>query len=235
MFRPVVCTNCGGSNIETGACATVVFKVTGSGKAVVDKGSYKTVEKLKIKKGALALEGSACANEASNWKEFCCYDGGYFYATIKAGKKTFAIAAPITVGVWSVFGKNLEKARNYLSMIKKGKSVCLDSALFVYAEETEWAGDVDLEEFAFWASAFGKMDMKVTNEKGDTKYCDRENYTGWFVGTYPCVNMEDCFMCECPDTDVFGGTWKAVYQKKIRTFAGAMSLAGVSISDDDED
>ena len=34
-------------------------------------------------------------------------------------------------------------------------------------------------------------------------------------------------MCDCPDLDVFGGTWKAVFQKKVTTVSGAMNLAGV--------
>ena len=60
-----------------------------------------------------------------------------------------------------------------------------------------------------------------------------KTYTGWFVGTYPCVNEEDCFLCDCTDTDVFGGTWKAVYQSKYTTHLEAMALAGVAFDDED--
>lgn len=240
-LNPQVCINCGAGDPDQGPCPTVVFKVTGSGKATVDKGDYKSVETLKIKKGALALEGIACGDN----NDYCCYDGGWFYATIKAGKKTFALAAPVDLVVWSVFGKNLDKARNWSTSIKPGKSVCLDSALFVVSEEAETDGEVDLSEFAFWASAFGKVDWKVTGRKESNKYCDPtksgcepivtpKTYKGWFVGIYPCVNEENCFMCECPDTDVFGGTWKAVFQKKIKTDAGAQKIAGVSFASDDE-
>ena len=239
-LNPVVCENCGAGDPSQGPCPTVVFKVTGSGKAVVNKGDYKTVESLKIKKGALALIGEICETTG-----FCCYNEGTFYATIKAGKKTFALAAPVELVVWSVFGKNLDKARNWETSIKPGKSVCLDSALFVVSEEAATDGDVDLEEFAFWAAAFGKVDMKVTSMKTKNAYCVKsetgcdpiftpKTYKGWFVGIYPCVNEENCFMCDCPDTDIFGGTWKAVYQKKVTTNAGAMKIAGVRFTDDDE-
>lgn len=264
-----VCINCGASGSgQEGDCGTVVFKVTGSGKAALDKGSYKTVGSIKIKKGALAIVGDKCLSDGR-----CCYDRGVFFAKIKAGKKTFDLMAPISVKVWSIFGKNLEKARDWESRIKPGKSVCLDSALFVttvwqsdcandeYLAKSpfyfDWDGDVDLvgvgdtfdgdwtsidqdnlPQFAFWASAFGKVDWKVSGLKESKKYCKNtssgctpiitpKSYSGWFVGTYLCCNAENCFMCVCPDLDVFGGTWKAVFQKKVTTLGGAMNLAGV--------
>ncbi len=242
LLLPQDCPECGATTPGEQDCDTVVFKVTGSGKAVADKGDYKTVETLKIKKGALALEGSLCAETGA-----CCYEGGNFYATIKVGKKTFGLAAPVELGVWSVFGKDLEKSRNYMTSIKPGKKVTLDSALFVTSSEAvvDEDSDVNLDEFAFWASAFGKVEMKVTaNKKGSTAYCEKapdegcdpvytpKTYNGWFVGTYPCVGEEDCFLCDCTDTDVFGGTWKAVYQSKYTTDAAAAKLAGVDISED---
>ena len=241
-LKPAQCENCGATP-DSQDCETIVFKVTGSGKAVVDKGDYKVVDKLKIKKGALALDGVLC--EATG---VCCYDEGFFYATVKAGKKTFGMMAPVELAVWSVFGKDLEKSRNYLTSIKPGKKVTLDSAMFVVGAEAEVDddSDVDLSEFAFWASAFGKVEMKVTAiKKGSTAYCEKgsdsgcdpvytpKTYTGWFVGTYPCVNEEDCFLCDCTDTDVFGGTWKAVYQSKYTTHLEAMALAGVAFDDED--
>ena len=268
-IKTTECINCGyTSKGEIPDCATVVFKVTGSGKAALDKGSYKSVGSIKIKKGALAIVGDKCLTE-----ERCCYERGIFFAKIKAGKKTFDLMSPINVKVWSIFGKNLDKARNWETSIKPGKSVCLDSALFittpwqadcVFDEYTlltyldwdgevdlanldaidDWTSDVDVDtkpQFAFWASAFGKVDWKVTSQKESKKYCKNtstgcepivtpKNYSGWFVGTYLCVNKENCFMCDCPDLDVFGGTWKAVYQKKINTISGAMGLAGVKFA-----
>ena len=238
-LKPAVCPDCGSSDLSQD-CDTIVFKVTGSGKAIVDKGDYKVVDTLKIKKGALALEGTLCETTG-----VCCYDDGYFYATVKAGKKTFAMMAPVELAVWSVFGKDLEKTRNYLTDIKPGKKVTLDSAMFVVSSEAEVDedSDVDLSEFAFWASAFGKVEMKVSAIKEGKGYCVNgsegcdpiytpKTYNGWFVGTYPCVNEEDCFLCDCTDTDVFGGTWKAVYQSKATSQWDAMKLAGVVFSED---
>ena len=274
VLKTTECINCGysagGGDL---GCPTVVFKVTGSGKAALDKGSYKTVGSIKIKKGALAIVGDYCNDDSR-----CCYERGIFFAKIKAGKKTFDLMSPINVKVWSIFGKNLEKARNWETRIKPGKSVCLDSALFVttpwqadcvfedYADTPalvalDWDGDVELAavaegeddwdwsdiaadnkpQFAFWASAFGKVDWKVTPIKESKKYCKEsssgcdpivtpKNYSGWFVGTYLCVNAENCFMCSCPDLDVFGGTWKAAYQKKVTSIGGAMNLAGVKFA-----
>ena len=84
-LSPSVCTDCGAYGVSD--CDTIVFKVTGSGKAVVPKAGYKATTSIKIKKGALALEGEYCA-----LTDTCCYETGWFYATIKAGKKTFALA-----------------------------------------------------------------------------------------------------------------------------------------------
>jgi hypothetical protein len=238
-LAPQPCENCGAGS-ASGDCPTVVFKVTGSGKAVVAKDDYKTVSTLKIKKGALALEGEICQATGA-----CCYGDGAFYATIKAGKKTFALAAPVELGVWSLFGKDLDKSRTFETEVKKGKKVTLESALFVVCSEiSDYDDEVDLDEFAFWASAFGKVEMKVTKESKSDAYCKKagecdpvytpKTYNGWFVGTYPCVGEEDCFLCDCADTDVCGGTWKAVFQKKATTQAAAMKIAGVSF-DSDED
>ena len=234
-LSPSVCENCGAYGISD--CDVIVFKVTGSGKAVVPKSGYKTAASLKIKKGALALEGEYCA-----LTDTCCYETGWFYATLKAGKRTIQLATPVDVKVWSLFGKNLDRARAYRTSIKKGKSVCLESALYVEAVDDSafWAGDVDLEDagvFKFYASAFGKVDMKVSNGNGNG-YCDEakgcdaiytpKSYSGWFVGYYDCVGMEDCFRCECEAIDIFGGTWKAKFNKKVQSTSGAASLAGVS-------
>jgi hypothetical protein len=213
--------------------------VTGSGKAAVSKGAYKATSSIKIKKGALALEGTYC-----KLTETCCYESGWFFATIKAGKKTFQLATPVSVDVWSLFGKNLAKSREFGSNIKKGKSVCLDSALFITSEDSaeSWAGDIDLnngDTFQFWASAFGKVDMAVSNGKNGA-YCDEvkgceaiytpKSYSGWFVGWHQCIVDEDCFRCDCLALDVFGGTWKAKFNKKAsnKSLSGARGLAGVS-------
>ncbi len=235
-----VCENCG-VGPEEGECDLVVFKVTGSGKAVTPKGDYKTVGKLKIKKGALALSGSLCESTGD-----CCYEAGRLFATVKAGKNTFGILAEVEVAAWSIFGKKLDKARAWESSIKKGKKVKLESALFISSADAFElaAGDsADLETLSFWASAFGKVTFKVRGDKkGSNSYCGPEDkpcepiitpkdYKGWFVGLYNCVGEENCFLCDCTDTDVFGGTWKAKYQAKAVTTTAALKLAGLSAAD----
>ena len=235
-LRPTECPNCG----ETASgCDVVVFKVTGSGKAVVVKGDYKEVGNLKIKKGALALTGTLCADTG-----ICCYDAGEFYATIKAGKNTFKLGSVVEPQVWSVFGKNLEKLR--IGDVKAGKTYKLDSALYIASDagNTVVDGDAEVDEdsIEYYASAFGSVNVKIS--KGTSGTCNPvapcdptytpKSYTGWFVGKYACLGEEDCFLCDCADTDVFGGTWKAVYQASKKTVGAAQQLAGVSF-DVDED
>jgi hypothetical protein len=237
-LKPQACQNCGVS--ETG-CDVVVFKVTGSGKAVVAKDDYKEVAKLKIKKGALALVGELCADSG-----ICCYSEGAFFATITAGKIKFALASVVSPDVWSVFGKNLDKIRT--GNVKPGKTYKLDSALFISsgAGDTVVDGDADVEEdsIEYYASAFGTVNVKIS--KGSTSVCGPgedpceplytpKSYSGWFVGKYACLGEEDCFLCDCADTDVFGGTWKATYQKSKTTLRSAQALAGVSFDDDDDE
>ena len=216
-LNPVICENCGAGSSSDSACPTVVFKVTGSGKAVVAKDEYKAVESLKIKKGTLALYGDYCEDD-----DTCCYSTGILEATIKAGKKTFEIESEVEVGVWSVFGKNLDQIRS--GDVKAGKSYKLDSALFVSSDGATLVvdGDTDVEEdtIAYYASAFGKVNVKIS--KGSSGTCNPvapcdptytpKSYAGWFVGVYACLGEEDCFLCDCADTDVFGGTWKATYK-----------------------
>ena len=231
-LKPTECTECGAAS----GCDVVVFKVTGSGKAVVVKDDYKAVGSLKIKKGALALVGDYCELDG-----LCCYDGGWFYATLKANKKTFKLASEIGLGVWSVFGKNLDKIRS--NDVKEGKSYKLDSALFIESQGNDYIdGDADVDQLYFAASAFGTVNVKISKAGGSscnpTAGCDPtyipKSYSGWFVGKYACVGEEDCFLCTCTDTDVFGGTWKASYKASAKTEAAAARLAGVSI-DEDED
>lgn len=228
-LKPEECLGCGGGS---GDCPWVVFKVTGSGKAVVGakKGDYKKVGSLKIRKGALALEGQYCAATDS-----CCYDSGWFYATIRAGKVSFKLASEVEVGVWSVFGKHLEKVRGL--DVKQGKTYKLDSALFIASAGATYVDDGDLDDLSFWASALGKVNVKISKGSSSsncspTKGCTPEyipkKYSGWFVAQYACIGEEDCFLCTCVDTDIAGGTWKATYKSGTKTQSGAMRLAGVS-------
>lgn len=236
-LTPVACAECGASG--SSECSTIVFKVTGSGKAVASEGGYKTVKQIKIKKGALALFGAYCS-----LTDTCCYETGTFYATVKVGKKSIAIAQEVELGVWSLFGKNLENSRT--TNLKRGKTYKLDSALYVEGVEGAYAtDDSEIEDLSFVASAFGKFEVSIAKAKKQ-KSCSTceevcpdctpvyapKKYSGWFVGKYSCVGPEDCFMCDCSNTDVLGGTWKAAYTSKVTTDAGARQLAGVKISDD---
>ena len=86
--------------------------------------------------------------------------------------------------------------------------------------------------------------MTVKISKGSSATCNPaapcdptyipKSYSGWFVGMYTCVGEEDCFLCECVDTDVFGGTWKATYKASSKTIDAAARLAGVSFYDDED-
>ena len=213
-LKPVACPTCG---TGPGDCE-VVFKVTGSGKAVVTKDDYKEVGTLKIKKGSLALVGDLCELTG-----VCCFNSGVLVATVKAGKKTFAVESLVTPDVWSVFGKNLDKIRT--GDVKAGKTYKLDSALFISSAAgdtiiTDGDADVDESSIEYYASAFGTVNVKIS--KGTSGTCNPtapcdptytpKTYNGWFVGKYACIGDEDCFLCDCADTDVFGGTWKASFQ-----------------------
>ena len=247
------CPECAVGSREAVGCDYEVFKVTGSGKAVVlsKKGDYKEVGTLKIKKGALALEGSdECATGE------CCYDNGYLFAQIKAGHDKFDVAIPVDVKVWSAFGKNYDdvKGSNWMNLSKKKKSVKLDSAIYLSGSEVIAEGDVDSElgdlvDFTIDASAFGKVEFKIS--KAETKKSETccgkveatsscgyglefKTYKGWFVGTYTCVGEDACFTCTC-GLDAFGGTWKAKYDKKAsgsKNLGSAIALAGVKIDEE---
>lgn len=240
-LNPSPCVDCGGGIVEASECDVVVFKVTGSGKAVLAKDGYKTVGSMKIKKGALALVGAFCSSTGA-----CCYDTGMFYATVKAGKRTILIAQEVTPSVWSLFGKNLQAVRT--GRVKKGKKYDLDTALFIDGDGDVLTDDDNIEDFQFAAAAFGKFNVEISKgSKKSTSSCYEDvscpectpvytpkKYSGWFVGKYACIGEEDCFLCDCANTDVFGGTWKASYMSKHTTLAKASALAGVKL-DIDED
>lgn len=240
----VDCPDCRAGSTPTD-CQVEVFKVTASGKAVVlsKKGGYKTVGKLKVKKGALALVGTMCPDGT------CCYDAGALFATVKAGHTTFRAAVPVDVKIWSAFGKNYDSvAGNNWMTLKKAKKVKLESALYISGKSLIIDGDTDIDinygiqEFRLEASAFGKVAIKVFDSKTSKTVCGKsdstcgfdliiKNYSGWFVGYYPCVDADACFTCTC-GLDAFGGTWKASYSAKSagKNFNGAQRLAGTSFS-----
>lgn len=250
-FLPINCAE----TPNTPDCDPMVFKLTASGKTVqtveAKDSTYKSVTTLKISKGAIAFIGelNECLDGA------CCYATADIFAQVKIGKKTTKIAIEeIEVGKWSVFGKNTEKVINYLAEMKKGSSLALESDLFLSAEDAEVlvdAADEDAEAptISFWASAFGSMTAKNSKgKKASDAYCDRpdeescvlsftpKSYSGWFVGKRDLVEGDQlCFNCECGEFDIFGGTWKAVFQPKANTVEAAQKLAFGKVLFDGDD
>ena len=245
-LTPIDCL--GGEDAST--CDIQVFKVTGSGKTVqdVNDGAYKAVKTLKISKGALAFYyDEACAAEGA-----CCYTEADLFATVKVGKTTVKAYVPgLEIGKWSIFGKNFEaKVRDYLHDMKKGSSVKVESDLYLSGADLDFIGsEGEYDTISLYASAFGQMTATLSKGKqGSDKYCDPEDdpecvlsftpgtYSGWFVGTRELISDGWCFNCACGEYDIFGGTWKAVFQKKYTTVEGAQKVAfGKVLFGDDED
>lgn len=254
-FLPIDCL----PEVGEGVCPVMVFKLTGSGKTVQNyKDAYKTVKTLKISKGALVLTpDEAMAEEC----DICCYATAEILATVKVGSTTHYVdIVDVPVTKWSIFGKNLEKVANFLTEMKKGSSVTLESDLYLEADEAEiyFAGADDDDDglitaVTFKAAAFGSMLAKNLKAGSvSTSYCvtpeqkecvlqfTPKTYNGWFAGNYDvCVHDDQlCFNCDCGEYDIFGGTWKAVYQAKVQSVAQIVKLAfgskAVSFGDDDE-
>lgn len=83
-----------------------------------------------------------------------------------------------------------------------------------------------LTDFAFIATAFGKGTYGYTYKQNSQKDCNvcavtadyyeftPGSYSGWFAGLVTDFGGDyGCLMCNCADIDVFGGTWKAKYDK----------------------
>ena len=86
--------------------------------------------------------------------------------------------------------------------------------------------DLGLNDFAFIATAFGKGTYAYRVTKATTSACNvctpgtetyeftPGSYSGWFAGLITDFGGDyGCLMCNCADLDVFGGTWKAKYDK----------------------
>lgn len=246
-FKPGDCST--PDELVNQACPVMVFKLTASGKTVqdVNEGEYKAVSALKISKGALALQFDECAAECASAEASCCYATANIYAQVKVGKKTTKVGIlDVDVTKWSVFGKKFEQAANWETEIKKGKSVKLESDLAIAGDGVDVLAIVDeteeaVDSIVFNAVAFGNFTCKVQyseasendstcvpTQKGEV--CEATwtpgKYNGWFVGTRE-LGLADfaCFNCDCGDADLFGGTWKATFQKKYVTDAEAQKLA----------
>ena len=211
----------------------MIFKVTGSGKtATAEVKGYKTVSKLKISKGALVLWGSGADEDA------CCYDQYSLYLNVKVGKLTYKLLKPQeALDTWTIFGKNMDAADelSWATDSKKSKKLGLESQIGISAVD---GGDVVLDSvdetfddnLAFFATAFGKATFKYTGAKGDKTGCTvckpgtyevvPGSYSGWFAGLMTADGDELCLTCGCNDFDVFGGTWKAKYDKSMSTVNG---------------
>lgn len=234
----ITLTNC--TNKVELDCAQVVFKVTATGKAIqwTDKEDYgyKSVAALKVSKGALVLFGTPNPDV-----DDCCYDTFSLYAQVKVGKTTKKVAfLAQDVKKWSVFGKNFDAAMNSEST----KTYKLESDFGAYIEDDS-STDVDgyelVEEVNLLATAFGKA--TYSNKAATTKQVGKGacavcvpvdgaskltpgNYSGWFAGFQAKISDDDaCMTCDCLDIDVFGGTWKAKYQKKWSKMNGWRSAA----------
>ena len=205
-------TNCVKS-VSSG-CPDVVFKVTGSGKALdTASKNYTTVSKLKVN-GWLVLFPTDLGGGS------CCYPTYSLYVNATIGKNTtgliFAGAGVESVDAWTLFGKKLDDAELYTWESaglekKKSKKFKLESQLGIsadaigqyndaagnsyggksasaYAGTLLYADDVAANEqpgVSFIATAFGNAAWQVNNQKGCSK-CDKPTYEGYEItpGSY---------------------------------------------------
>jgi len=238
----VVNTNCQRSV----GCPVVAFKVTGSGKiaaAAEKKGDvYKTTTKLSIKKGALVLFPVTPSWAVS--PDDCCYNNYSLYLQVKINKETYPVGVFFEpIDSWSIYGKDYEKA----ILAEKSKKYKVESELglsyinVANANSSANGGtggadtvtqdngldiDLNLSDFAFFATAFGKGTYAVRQTASYTS-CNvctpgtttlefvPSNYSGWFAGMLEAADADfGCLLCDCSSLDVFGGTWKAKYESK---------------------
>ena len=229
-----------------GACDSIVFKLTASGKVVADMESYKSVKALKVSKGYIVLN-SASATDA------CCYDYLTLLAQVKVQKRTYKLAVLDEENlVWTVFGKNLEKAYE----LDAGKSVSLETELgFATGNNFVGGTNAGIGQFddeaditsAFDMIAVGFGTMKYGLSKKNNSVCNPntpcepiltwKSYKGWFAGIFGEINGEGlCATCSCPLYDLFGGTWTATYQKSLKSTQKVVrSLFGAAYEDAEGD
>ena len=233
----VVNTNC---HARSTTCPVVAFKVTANGKiaaATEKKGEiYTTASKLQIKKGALVLFPEQVTGGAA---DDCCYSAYSLYLQVKVNKDTVPVGVFYeAIDSWTIFGKDYNKSLE----ASKSKKFKVESEIGLsYANanvlSTGAAGndtvvdggplpdlDLGLDEFAFIATAFGKGTYKYNYsvKNGACSVCTVNenyeftpgNYSGWFAGLISNFGGDyGCLMCTCAELDVFGGTWKAKYNK----------------------
>lgn len=233
----IVVTNC--DPIVKSTCPALVFKVTASGKATdAYSKDYTSIGKFKISNGALVMWPTEVAQGE------CCYPMYSLYAEVKIGKFAYDVLVPQTpIDSWTLFGKNQDAAYEaILGNATKSKTYKLDSQLGISANAFNGDDIIDVDEdpenlaevfdAAFMATAFGKGSVKVNYKKAKCNSCGPTpasqsyeivpgNYSGWFAGLFLGTNSDLCFVCYCSDINVFGGTWKAKYDKKTTTWEAA--------------
>ena len=242
----IAITNCHKS--VTHECPEIVFKVTASGKTVVEatKGDnvYSTVTKFKVSKGTLVLFGEKTVDSLTG-AEDCCYPTYSLYLPVKVGKTTYKYAFlsvnPLTR--WSIFGKNYDKLETAMTS-NKSKKVSLESDLGVFFTDLDSEYDEDAYDFdeltgvTLAAAAFGKASYKYSYSEKAASGCSTSctitesgnltpgNYSGWFAGYADCEDATIlCLNCECADVRIFGGTWKAKYSSSMSKADGWKAAA----------
>lgn len=245
-------TNCFGGTSK--GCDAIGFKLTASGKTVQtletkSGDEYKTVKALKISKGALVMPQMDAPDAPTN----CCTDTAILMAQVVIGKDKYYVAEDAPLLKWSIFGKDFETAIN--GEMKPGASKTLETDLgFQVAGGVIYDADGDDTGLTYdiTAVAFGTMKYAMSKAK-ENNNCNGDDqlecipvltwktYNGWFAGQRDVTSYSfACATCECGDTDLVGGTWKAVYQKSwttvkkaaVATFGAA--LAGELIEDEDD-
>lgn len=229
-------TNC---HPRSATCPVVAFKVTANGKIAAPVESkddvYKATSKLQIKKGALVLFPVDLGNDE------CCYETYSLYLQVKVNKETTPVGVFFeNIDSWSIYGKNYNKS---LDAEKSKKFKIESELGLSYAQNNSGFGsgiasgggsgdtvtgvgldeDLGLDDFAFIATAFGKGVYAYSyKEKSACNVCavtenyefTPSNYSGWFAGLISDLGGDyGCLLCNCNDLDVFGGTWKAKYDK----------------------
>lgn len=237
----IVVTNC---VVKPSGCPELVFKLTANGKATdAYSKDYTSVGKFKISKGALVMWASDMDGDPKTTDD-CCYPAYSLYAEVKIGKATYNVLVPQTpIDSWTLFGKNQDEAYDaILGNATKAKTYTLDSQLGIsasvpngdniYDVDTDPTFTTDFDDAAFVATAFGKGKVKVNYKKATCNSCGSTpasqsyeivpgDYSGWFAGFFKGTNEDLCFVCSCTDINVFGGTWKAKYDKKTTTWTAA--------------
>lgn len=226
-------------------CPQIVFKLTATGKTVAqtekEDSVYSSVANLKVSKGALVLFGEKTVDSLTGEAD-CCYPTYSLYLPVKVGKTDYKFAfLALELNKWSIFGKNVEKLEAAM-LDGKTKKVSLESDLGIFFTEEDSVVDEDELPFdeitgvTLAAAAFGKASYSYIYKegKGVCNVCTITeggtlvpgNYSGWFAGY--CDAEDDAFLClncVCSDIRIFGGTWKAKYNKAWSKMNGWKSAA----------